>query len=276
MPLPPLLPRRAHHHGAVSLAVALGVVIATATTGCSGGEPELPPAGATFDYQLGAAYEPAAGTEVVVRDSTAEPAVGAYGVCYVNGFQTQPGVDWPDELLVHRASGELLVDPGWPDEHLFDLASATTRQTVADRMQATVDGCAADGYDAVEFDNLDSYSRSEGAFALDDAVAYATLLVDRAHRAGLAVAQKNTAELEARGRDEVGFDFAVVEECDAYDECDAFTDVYGDRVLAVEYDDELRDTFAETCGRASTPPSTILRDRDLVGPDDPGYAFERC
>jgi hypothetical protein len=143
-------------------------------------------------------------------------------------------------------------------------------------MTATIEECADDGYDAVEFDNLDSYSRSEGAFGLDDAVAYATLLVDRAHAVGLAAAQKNTAELESRGRDEVGFDFAVVEECDAYDECPAFTEVYGDRVLAVEYSDELRDTFAGTCGRATTPASTVLRDRDLVGPDDPGYVSERC
>ncbi|MBP1240731.1 hypothetical protein ABID92_002767 [Frigoribacterium sp. PvP120] len=273
----PTSPRpRRHRAVRAALLLLVSAVVATAVAGCAASAPQAPPPGATFDYQLGAAYEPPAGTDVVVRDSTAEPAAGAYGVCYVNGFQTQPGVDWLDELLVHRASGELLVDPGWPDEHLFDLARPETRAAVAARMTATIEGCADDGYDAVEFDNLDSYSRSEGTFGLDDAVAYATLLVDRAHAAGLAAAQKNTAELESRGRDEVGFDFAVVEECDAYDECPAFTEVYGDRVLAVEYSDDLRDTFAGTCGRATTPASTVLRDRDLVGPDDPGYVSKRC
>jgi len=311
MSFSPLLTRRSARRRTVVLAAALGVVVAVATAGCTAGgqsgadasrsgagadvsgavvgtatpagagagsdEGPAPfPAGAGFDYQLGASYDPPAGTTVVVRDSTAEPAAGAYGVCYVNGFQTQPGVEWPEELLVHDSSGGLLVDPGWPDEHLFDLARADTRQAVAARMADTIDDCAADGYDAVEFDNLDSYGRSEGAFDLDDAVAYATLLVGHAHEAGLAAAQKNTAELEARGRDEIGFDFAVVEECDFYRECADFTDVYGDRVLAVEYDDELRDTFAEACARPETPSSTILRDRDLVGPDDEGYVFDRC
>ncbi|ROS61039.1 glycosyl hydrolase family 114 [Frigoribacterium sp. PhB160] len=234
------------------------------------------PVGAALDYQLGGAYDPPAGTGIVARDSTEQPAPGTWDVCYVNGFQTQPGVEWPDELLVHRASGELLVDPGWPDEHLFDLASATTRDAVADRMRATVQACADDGFDAVEFDNLDSYTRSDGAFGLDDAVAFATLLVGQAHDAGLLAGQKNTAELEARGRDEIGYDFAVVEECDRYDECPAYTDVYGERVLAIEYVDDLRDTVAGLCSRSSTPRSTVVRDRDLVTPDDPGYSFARC
>jgi hypothetical protein len=286
--------------GAVGTARTVGtaaagiVVLALALTGCAQGESgasapllveTLPPAtpdadgfpvGAALDYQLGGSYDPPSGTGIVVRDSTEQPASGVWNVCYVNGFQTQPGVEWPDELLLHRSSGELLVDPGWPDEHLFDLASSTTREAVAERMRATVQGCADDGFDAVEFDNLDSYTRSDGALDLDDAVAFATLLVGEAHDAGLLAGQKNTAELEARGRDEIGFDFAVVEECDRYAECDAFTSVYGERVLAVEYTEDLRDTVEGLCSRESTPRSTVVRDRDLVTPDDPAYSFARC
>jgi hypothetical protein len=48
------------------------------------------------------------------------------------------------------------------------------------------------------------------AIALPPAVAYARRLVRRGHRAGLAVAQKNTVELDGR---KAGFDFAVAEEC---------------------------------------------------------------
>ena len=237
---------------------------------------DLWPAGAGFDYQLGGASPVPDGVTVVARDSTDEPAGAGFDICYVNGFQTQPGAVWPESLLLHDASGGLLVDPGWPDEHLFDTSTAENREALAELQAPVVDGCAAAGFDAVEFDNLDSYSRSDGALDLDDAVAFATLLVERTHEAGLAAGQKNTAELEARGRDEIGFDFAVVEECDLYSECGAFTDVYGDHVLAIEYTDDLRDTVAGLCSRVSTPRSTVVRDRDLVPADDPAYVYERC
>jgi hypothetical protein len=252
----------------------------TAVTGAGGptstSSAALWPAGAGFDYQLGGASPVPDGATVVARDSTDEPAGAGFDICYVNGFQTQPGAEWPEPLLVHDASGGLLVDPGWPDEHLLDISTPENREALAELQAPVVEGCAAAGFDAVEFDNLDSYSRSQGALDLDDAVAFATLLVQRTHDAGLAAAQKNTAELEARGRDEIGFDFAVVEECDRWDECSAFTDVYGDRVLDIEYADDLRGTFDDVCAREDTPASTVLRDRDLVPADDPAYVYERC
>ncbi|NRD27332.1 endo alpha-1,4 polygalactosaminidase [Frigoribacterium sp. VKM Ac-2836] len=240
---------------------------------------DLPPEGARFDYQLGGASPVPDGATVVARDSTDDPAQGAYGICYVNGFQTQPGAEWPDELLVRTADGEPLVDPGWPDEHLFDLSTETNRQAVAERQASTIEGCATSGYRAVEFDNLDSWTRSEGAFGEDEAVAFATLLVARAHAAGLATAQKNTADLGTRGRDEVGYDFAVTEECDRYDECDAYTDVFGGLVFDVEYTDALRGSVEQVCARIDAldpAPSTIVRDHDLVPADDSAHAYTAC
>jgi len=234
------------------------------------------PVGAGFDYQLGGASPVPDGVSVVVRDSTDEPAGAGFDICYVNGFQTQPGADWPESLLVHDASGDLLIDPNWPDEFLLDVSTAENREALAELQAPAIEGCAAAGFDAVEFDNLDSYHRSEGALDLEDAVAFATLLVQQTHDAGMVAAQKNTAELEARGRDEIGFDLAVVEECDRWSECGDFAAVYGDRVLDVEYTDDLLDTFAETCEREDTPASTILRDRDLVPADDDAYVYERC
>ena len=59
-------------------------------------------------------------------------------------------------------------------------------------------------------------------FGQAEAVAYAELLADHAHAAGLAVGQKNTPELGAAiSLDVIGFDFAVAEECGVYDECAA-------------------------------------------------------
>ena len=85
----------------------------------------------------------------------------------------------------------------------------------------------------------------------------------------------NSAELGARGPD-IGFDFAVAEECHRWNECDLYTDVYGDYVLDIEYFDDLRGTVEEICADANQPPLTVIRDRDLTTPDNPGYEYKVC
>ena len=60
---------------------------------------QLPPSGGKFDYQLGGAYPPPPGTNILVRDRLAKIDPDLYNVCYVNGFQTQ-AVDekfWADD-----------------------------------------------------------------------------------------------------------------------------------------------------------------------------------
>jgi hypothetical protein len=175
----------------------------------------LPPANATFDYQLGGAYAPAADVRIVDRDRTATPAPGVYGVCYVNAFQTQP-----EELarwrrvhprLLLKKHGRPVVDQGW-GERLLDTSTAARRRALLRVVGRWIDGCARSGFRAVEPDNLDSYSRSKGALTLSDNKAFATMLIRRAHADGLAIAQKNTPELGGAGR-ALGFDFAIAEEC---------------------------------------------------------------
>ncbi|WP_251152203.1 endo alpha-1,4 polygalactosaminidase [Cellulosimicrobium sp. Marseille-Q4280] len=271
-------------------AVVIAVAAATALAGCSSStsSPDayrLPPTEGTFDYQLGAAYDLPGGLDVVVRDATAEPAGGAYSVCYVNGFQTQPGEEdrWlgeHEDLLLHDASGELVVDPDWPDELVLDPSTAAQRAGILEVLGPVVTGCADAGFDAVEIDNLDTWTRFDdpatGRVDEEGALALAAAYVDLAHGAGLAVAQKNAAEIAVVAHDKLGFDVAVTEECAVYDECAAYTDVYGDHVLQVEYVDALPAPFADVCARADRARLTVLRDRDLVGPDDAGYVREQC
>ena len=228
-----------------------------------------------MDYQLGGGSPPADGVGIVVRDGTDEPAAGVYSVCYLNGFQTQPGADWPDELVLHDASGAEVFDPGWPDERILDISTAARREGIAAQLEPAVAACRDDGFQAVEFDNLDSYTRSGDRLDLEDAVAFATRLVQRATAAGLEAGQKNTPQLGARGP-EIGFTFAVTEECARYRECGEYTAVYGQRVIDIEYADDLDRTFEEICADPETPASTILRDRSLATPDDPGYVYEHC
>lgn len=213
----------------------------------------------------------------VGRDRAAEPAEGVYSICYVNGFQTQPGEleSWPDDVLLHR-DGDPLFDPDWPDEALLDTSTGDRRDRIAATIEPWIIGCADAGFDAVEFDNLDSYTRSEGALSLDDNLDLATRLVEIAHGAGLAAGQKNAAEDAAALHAQAGFDFAVTEECAAYQECPAYIEVYGAHVIDIEYVDELPRTFAEMCADPDSPASMVLRDRELLTPDDEGYAFETC
>ncbi|WP_431785126.1 endo alpha-1,4 polygalactosaminidase [Microbacterium maritypicum] len=267
--------------GGRAVVTGVGVLLLTVCSAASTALPSsaiaLPPSGAVPDYQLGGAYDPSPEVGIVGRDRGAEPAPGVYSICYVNGFQTQPGeLDaWPRELLLQR-DGEVVFDPDWPDEALIDTSSAAHREKIADTVIPWIEGCADAGFDAVEFDNLDSYSRSGGSLSLEDNLALAALLVDAAHAVGLAAGQKNAAEDAALLHERADFDFAVAEECAAYEECSAYTAVYADHVIDIEYADELPRPFAEMCADDSSPDSMVLRDRDLVTPEDDAYAFETC
>lgn len=256
-------------------------VCVLAITGCAStvidppAPPALWPSGAAVDYQLGGAYEAANGVGVVVRDRAAEPAAEHYSVCYVNGFQTQPGeLDlWPDELLLRDLRGEVVFDPAWPDEAIIDTRPV---DEVAAVVGPWIRECAADGFDAVEFDNLDTYTRTDGPLTRADAVALAARFAEIAHDADLTAGQKNAAEDAPLLRERAGFDFAVAEECAAYGECGAYTEVYGAHVLAIEYTDNAPQSWDAVCADPETPASVVLRDRNLVTPADEGYVFEVC
>lgn len=281
-------------------AVALTAMVAWALTGCMTDTQEaspsthgtgpiaLPPVEGVFDYQLGGAYDQVdtgsgpVTIDVVVRDATAQPLPGAYNVCYVNGFQTQPGDAgfWRDHdtLLLHDEAGAPVVDPDWPDEYLLDPSTNEQRAGILDIIGGVIDDCAQDGFDAVEIDNLDTWTRfpqieKPGAHAL------ASVYVDRAHNLGMAIAQKNAAEIAPIAHHKLGFDFAVAEECGAWDECVAYTDVYGPHVLQIEYPEPLNEkeiSFLEICARVDRAPLTIFRDRGLMAAGSPGYLYETC
>ncbi|GAA4482587.1 hypothetical protein GCM10023191_002970 [Actinoallomurus oryzae] len=139
-------------------------------------------------------------------------------------------------------------------------------------MGAWIDGCAHRGFQAVEPDNLDSYERSGGRLTPGDNVAFAALLARRAHADGLAIGQKNTAELLSR-RQSIGFDFAVAEECGRYDECDRYASAYPGRVFDIEYRErDLKAACRDRDGRLSV----VLRDRDVSPPGAPSHRFATC
>lgn len=270
----------------LTTAMALVAVLGTAgcaeaaTTSAAGSYRNLPTSG-RVDYQLGGGYTPPSGVMIVERDSTDRPAKGKYNICYVNGFQTQPEAartwkkSYPSAILRDRA-GKPVSDPGWPDEMLLDTRTAAKRALITKVLAKTVARCGDRGFDAVEFDNLDSWTRSGKRLTRAGNLALAKSLVAKGHRHGLAVGQKNTPQLGASGRKQTGFDFVVAEECVQYRECAAYTKAYGKRVIDVEYSDTLERSWGSVCGLKSRPAMTILRDRDLVTPKDDAYVYEHC
>ena len=233
----------------------------------------LPPENGAFDYQLGGSYPPPSGVVTVSRDRTDQPASGLYNICYVNGFQVQPGEEstWAADLILRDNAGNPVVDPDWAEE-LLDVSSANKRRRIAQVLDGFLDGCASKGFDAVEIDNLDSYSRSGGRLTQDNAVALLALLSKHAHASGLAIAQKNSTELLPR-RAEMGTDFAVAEECSRYDECAAYVTAYGAHVLMIEYRDA---DFTKGCAAYGATHAIVRRDLDLVTPSDPAYVYSGC
>jgi hypothetical protein len=262
------------------LITAVVAALASTLTVASGPSPNTPPVNAGFDYQLGGAYPLAHGVTVVTRDRTARPAAGAYNICYVNAYQTQPGeLRWwkrTHPRLLLRDHGQPVHDPGWPGEVLLDTSTPTKRAGIAAVVGRWISRCANDGFDAVEPDNLDSYTRSRHLLDRAGALSLAGLLADAAHHAGLAIAQKNLAGLSRHRRLAVGFDFAVSEECAVWHECGAYRRAYGRHVIEIEYTDNGRKAFRRACADHGDAWSIVLRDRQLRTPTSPAYAYRRC
>ncbi|MET7904216.1 endo alpha-1,4 polygalactosaminidase [Streptomyces sp. NPDC005355] len=256
---------------AVSLAVA--AVAGCTSEGGDDGSVALPPVHGGFDYQLGGAYTPPKGVDIVSRDRTASPADGLYAICYVNAFQVQPGERdiWPEGLLLYDGNGDVVIDKQWK-EPLLDISTADKRKRAAAKVNGWIDGCADKGFDAVEPDNYDSYERARGLLTTADAEAFIALLSEHAHAQGLAIAQKNTAEL-LPSRKKNGLDFAVVEQCGEFDECGDFADAYDDHVVVVEYTDE---GFAKACEGWGDKLSIVRRDVDVSPVGSDAYVHETC
>jgi hypothetical protein len=238
-----------------------------------------PPVHALFSYQIGGSFKPETGVGIVDRDRHDAAAVGAYNVCYVNAFQSQ--ADEHRWWLAHHRSlllfrhGRAVNDGEWK-EQLLDTSTSRKRAALGRIIGGWMTGCARAGFNAVEPDNLDSWSRSQHALSVHDNLAFAARLIKRAHSLGLAIAQKNAAEISATGR-RIGFDFAIAEECQAYSECDSYTRVYGSNVIEIEYPDNGgRAGFSAACRDRGDTISIVYRDRGVLPAGQKGHVEQQC
>jgi len=156
-------------------------------------------------------------------------------VCYFNagafeGWRADAGA-FPSETVGRRMDG---WNERWLDVRRLDL--------LAPVMRARLDLAVAKGCDAVEPDNVDGYANDTGfPLTYDDQLHYNLFLADEAHARGLAIGLKNDLEQIPDLVDR--FDFAVNEECYAWNECDRLRPFVaaGKAVFGVEYDHPTRE-----------------------------------
>jgi hypothetical protein len=127
--------------------------------------------------------------------------------------------------------GKALAD--FPDERWLDVRRI---ELLAPVLLARLDDCAAKGFDAVEPDNVDAY-RNDSGFPLtaEHQLEFNAWIANAAHARGLAGGLKNDDEQVAALVPY--FDFAVVEQCFEFDECEHYAPFVaaGKAVLVAEY-----------------------------------------
>jgi hypothetical protein len=157
-------------------------------------------------------------------------AKGRRAICYLSAGSYE---DWRPDAASFPAA-VLGSSNGWPGERWLDVRRLDLLGPI---MEARLDLCKAKGFDGVEPDNVDGYTNDTG-FPLNsaDQLAYNRFLADAAHARGLSVGLKN--DLDQVAQLEPKFDFAVVEQCFQYKECESlrpFT-AAGKAVFEVEYE----------------------------------------
>ncbi len=268
---------------ALALAGFAGTASADANASSKASTIKNLPANAKVDVQLGGGYAPLSSVRVVDRDSSEKPVKGVYSICYINGFQTQDYQKsfWTKTrarraLLLKNSAGRVYEDPNWPGEYILDTSTKAKRAAIAKIEYGWIDACATKGFQAVDPDNLDTWTRFPERLTEKGNLALATLLARHAHGQGLAIAQKNAAEISRKTRLAVGFDFAVVESCQVYDECGRYDQAYGSNWFEIEYTEDGQANWDQACADRGDRISVVLRDRNIVPQGEDGYAYSEC
>ena len=203
-----------------------------------------PPPGTTWQWQLSGSIDTSYDVEmydidlfetppqVIEQLQDAERVV----ICY---FSAGSWEDWRPDAgdFPPTLVGEPL--PGWPGERWLDIRQV---EGLAPIMTARLDLAQDKGCDGVEPDNVDGYQNNSG-FPLEyaDQLSYNRWLAAQAHARGLSIGLKNDLE---QVPDLVGdFDWALNEECFAYDECELLLPFIaaGKAVFGVEYELQAED-----------------------------------
>lgn len=181
-----------------------------------------PTKGLTWQWQLdGGPIDLSVDAEVFDVDLWATPEAtidelhdqGRKVICYLSAGSWEPyrpdADDFPAELLGPAVDG-------WPDERWLDIRRLDLLEPL---MAARFDLCRDKGFDGVEPDWMDNHVQETGFdISAEDQLRYNRLLAELAHERGLAIGLKNDLDQVAELAEL--FDFAVVEQCAEFDECE--------------------------------------------------------
>jgi len=207
----------------------------------------VPSPGASWQWQLTGPIDTTVDADVFDIDgveSSAETVAalhraGRRVVCYVDAGAAE-------EFRPDRGAfpGDVLGDSGGFDgERLLDVRRL---DVLAPIMEARFDVCRDKGFDGIEADLADGYTRDSGfPLTADDQLTYNRMLADLAHERGLSIGLKNDLDQVADLVDH--FDFAVNEQCFEYGECAKLAPFVraGKAVFSAEYELDTADFCPE-------------------------------
>jgi hypothetical protein len=205
----------------------------------SGSDWWQPATGLSWQWQLDGPIDTSVEAEVYDVDLFDTPAStvdelhdrGRRVICYFTAGSWEPYRPDSDAFPAEVLGGPV---EGWPDERWIDIRQLDTlRPLLADRF----DLCASKGFDGVEPDWLDNHEQDTG-FPITgrDQLAFNRMLAELAHDRGLAIGLKNDLHQTEDLADL--YDFAVVEQCAEFDECQLLSPFLdrGKAVFHAEYD----------------------------------------
>ncbi len=164
-------------------------------------------------------------------------------VCYFSAGSNE-SFRSADQQFPLGTLGERLRD--YPDERWLDIRRLDELKPLIERR---LDRCRRNGYDGVDFDNVDGYANQSGfPLTASDQMRFNGYLAGAAHARGLAAGLKN--DLGQVRQLAPKFEFAVNEQCFQYHECATLQRNFvrpGKPVFQVEYN--LRP--ARFCARAN-------------------------
>jgi endo-alpha-1,4-polygalactosaminidase (GH114 family) len=211
----------------------------------AGGGAAVRPQAFDIDYQTDGFCTGGTITQENAAAVAAIHANGAKAICYVDaGTAESFRPDYQEWVTFNnQIGGALFGKPvgGFRNEFWLNINNDKgQRDFILTQVGKRVDRCKANGFDAVEFDNVDAYQNKTGlSISSDTQLVFNTALANLAHRKGLTAGLKNDLGQATELRP--WFDFAVNEQCFQYRECDypspglAGWTAAGQAVLNVEY-----------------------------------------
>ena len=218
-------------------AIALAALAAAPAAGAATWWKPAP--GLQWQFQLSGTYDPRIAADVVEVDGLDTPAAtvaairaaGRVPVCYISAGSWEKwradAARFPKTVL-----GKGL--DGWPGERWLDVRRT---DVLLPLLRARLATCAAKGFRAVDWDNVDGYANETGfPLTAADQLRFNRALATAAHAAGLAVGLKN--DLDQIPQLVSAFDWATNEQCFQYDECETLLPFpqSGKPAVVIEYD----------------------------------------